>query len=248
MRKNPSAILVFVVFLAFAGLACSLPSGLPSVNIFSTSTPAAPPTPVGDMLSFVLPAYTYNLQPGEIVPGTQLEYVGRNGNAYDVRIDGLATQKRSGDSFIWNGPVAPGIYGNFNLRLTTNIFGGLPVAGKVEMIVLNPFAVELSVPTNRPIKLAYTNILIDYRVPVGRAVPGTTLVYQGIVTQGQGGQSSQLAALSGLQGYPYLAKGDSLFWFGSLRENVVVRYNLRTISYSETELHLTGTAELQILE
>ena len=72
----------------------------------------------------------------------------------------------------------------------------------------------------------------------GAQVPGTTLVYEGEQDQG--------AELSGTNGYPYRALGDSLIWIGRLRGNVIVRYSLRVAALSENSLRLLGTAELWI--
>ena len=95
--------------------------------------------------------------------------------------------------------------------------------------------------------LQYGNLVMDYSVPAGQVVPGTTLVFEGVETQGIGDQSNKLARFGGLQSYPYLAVGDSLEWMGRLRENVVVRYKLRVLSYDERAIYLVGTGDLWIL-
>lgn len=222
-----------------AALACA-PFGL------GAARPTVTPTPPGDTISFLIPAYAYNLQPGDTVPGTRLRYIGRQDSAYEVTINDLTALKRGGDSFIWSGIVAPGVYADYNLRITTAVFGGLPVAGPVEITVFNPDPVALA--TTDPIEapLYYNNIVVTYQIPVGREVPGTMLVYQGVVEQGEGDQRSQLAELAGIEGYPYLALGDSLLWTGKLRENVTVRFNLRVLSISENNLRVGGTAELWV--
>jgi hypothetical protein len=222
-------------------LACALPGR-------GDNRPQATATPPGDSLVFTLPVYTFNMEPGSTVPGTRLEYVSRDEGIYNVRIDGLAAQKRTGDSFIWNGVVAPGVYGNYNLRITTAILGGLPVAGPVNITIFNPSPVErASTPINEEIYLNFGTILVNYMVPQGWQIPGTSLVFDGIIIQGEGDQATRLAQLSGLSGYPYLALGDSLVWTGNLRDNVVVRYNLRALGIDEGGLRLDGTAELWIL-
>ena len=76
----------------------------------------------------------------------------------------------------------------------------------------------------------------------GRRSPGL-----GSLDQGEGDQQSQLAQLSGMSGYPYLALGDSLVWTGRLRENVYIRYSLRVTGLSEDGLRLAGTADLSII-
>ncbi|MCB8942662.1 MAG: hypothetical protein H6658_02685 [Ardenticatenaceae bacterium] len=241
MQPKINALGGFVLLIILTTLACTIPGR-------GSSGPAATPTPMGDTLIFKIPVYTYNLEPGGIVPGTRLEYVGRDEGIYNVKIDGLPASKRTGDSFIWNGIMAPGVHGSYNLRITTAILGGLPVGGPVDLTILNPNPIErTALPLNEEIFLAYNNILVNYIIPQGRQIPGSTLIFEGIVTQGEGEQATQLAQLSGLTGYPYLAIGDSLVWMGNLRDNVVVRYNLRALAINDNGLRLDGTAELWIL-
>ena len=221
--------------------ACSLVPGL----VPSGSPPS--PTPPGDTLTYTIPAYAINLSPGDGVPGTRLQYIERQDAGYLVKIDGLEATKRIGDSFFWSGVIAPGVFANYNLRLTTDVFGKLPAGGPVEIIIFNPDPFEAALPAElaaaSPI---YSNILINYQVPPGLTIPGSTLVYEGIVSQGEGQQATELAWLTGLSGYPYLALGDSLVWLGRVRDNVYVRYSLRVTTMNEYGLRLTGTAELWI--
>lgn len=242
MKQQAWATMSFILLLALAGLACGVP------EFIATPTPQPFPTPLGDTLSFIVPAYGVTLQPGERVPGTQLWYVGRSGDAYEVRIDGYPAIKRAGDSFIWNGILAPGVYTNHNLRLTTSVLGNMPVAGSVELVVLSPQPVELPAGVTVNPTLRYDNIVINYQVPVGRPVPGTTLLYEGVTQHGEGTQISRLARFSGIAGYPYLAVGDSLVWNGRLRDNVIVRYSLRAVTIDDEIVRLAGTASLLITE
>ena len=241
MQSKPHAFIGFILLIILTTLACSIPGR-------GSSGPAATPTPMGDTIVFKIPVYTYTLEPGKVVPGTRLEYVGRDEGVYNVKIDGLAASKRTGDSFIWNGIMAPGVYGSYNLRITTAILGGLPVGGPVDITIFNPDPIERTdFPPNEQILFLFNNLLINYIIPQGRQIPGSTLIYEGIFTQGEGEQATQLAQLSGLTGYPYLAIGDSLVWMGNLRDNVVVRYNLRALAINEDGLRLDGTAELWIV-
>lgn len=227
----------FFLLLGLVSLACTVP-------FIGPQEPPPTPTPVGDTITYKIPppAFVYNLAPGEFVPGTRLEYVGKNGDAYDVRIDGLAARKRIGDSFIWSGTVAPGVFANYNLKLTTEVLGKLPVAGSVELLVFNPAPAEVSSVPTETTQLHYNLITANYQMPPGHLIPGTTLTYVGMTTQA----GSEVAELSGLTGYPYLARGDSLVWMGRLLDNVHVRYDWRVLDIDEYGLNLTGTAELWI--
>ncbi|MBE2221551.1 MAG: hypothetical protein IAF02_08435 [Anaerolineae bacterium] len=240
MRKGNWSIVGFVLLLALATLACAVPG-------FEEPKPNSTPTAVGDTMYFNIPAYTYQLSPGDTIPGTGLRFNDRVGDAYQVNIDGQTTSKRSGDSFYWSGVLAPGVFANFNLRLTTSLPGGMPVVGPVEIIVLNPLPAEVASVPQAENMLSFSNIVADYTVPVGFAIPGTTLIYEGIEQRGQGGQLTDFARLSGTSGYPYLAFGDSLVWTGKLLDNVFIQYNLRVTSLKEDSLRLSGTAELWVL-
>jgi hypothetical protein len=237
MGKQMKILAGFILMLGTATLACTVPG-------FGPSGPAPTPTPLGDSLSFVIPAYSYELSPGDTVPGTRLEYVAHNGDTFEVRIDGQSTTKRLGDSFIWSGIVAPGVFTTYNLRLAPAVFGPLPVIGSVTVNVLNPAPVELPALPQPAKSLRYGNIILTYDIPVGRQIPGSTLVYEGVTTQG----NVKTARLSGLSGHPLFALGDSVNWQGQLRGNVFIQYNLRVLAIDETSLRLGGTAELLIAE
>jgi len=244
-RRGPGA-LPLILLLLLSTLACSVP-GLPPGILVSPEPPALP-TPLGDSISYLVPAYAANLQPGETIPGTQLSYIDRSNEAFEVEIGGQRAIKRIGDSLYWSGVIAPSVFGNYRLRLTTSLFGSLPVAGPVELVVFYPQAVQAPAPVDVQERLKFNNIVLDYRVPLYGTVPGTTLVYEGLDQQGVGGQSTRLARIGGLGGYPNVAVGDSLVWNGRLRENVHVRYNLRVLSLDENSLRLVGTGELWITE
>lgn len=243
MRSHYWALTTLICLLLLAGLACTLP---PISNTAPSPTPVLAPTPLGDTLSFAIPNFSTRLASGESVPGARLEFVGQAGDTFNVRIDGLDTIKRPGDSFIWSGVVAPGVYGNYNLRLATGLMNELPAAGQVELIIFNPAAIEAALPSELGEAIHFPPISIDYTIPLNGSIPGTTLTYAGIEEIGLGAQSNELAKIGGLSGYPNLAQNDSLQWTGRMLDNVFVRYNLWVESYTPELLHLTGSAELWI--
>jgi len=159
-----------------------------------------------------------------------------------VRIDGEPAQKRGGDSFIWSGVVAPSVFASYNLRLTSDILGPLPVGGIVEVTVLNPVVTALSDMPEWPNAVRYDDIVLLHNIPFGWTIPGTTLVYDGVSTQG----GVESARLTGLTGHPLFALGDSITWTGSLQENVAIRYTFRVAGFNENSLQLTGSAELLV--
>jgi hypothetical protein len=229
-------IAVLIGLLLAATLACTTPS-LPQTG------PAATATPPGDMLALTLQAYATNLQAGESVPGARMTYVGRDANNnYIVRIDGQEAVKRIGDSFLWSGIIGPGVHAAYNLRLTTDMLGTMPVAGTVRFTIFNPTPVAMPLPNDLTAYGRYANILVDYSVPLGRQLPGSSMTYTGLVEQG-GVQSAQFSGVSGL---PYYALGDSIVWTGQLREGVYIQLNLRVISLDAEHVRLGGTVELWI--
>ena len=233
--SRPFLLLCALVMLPL--LACG-PFQIDGIGLVGTATPDPTPTPVGDSIHFQVPLYRTALPAGATVPGTMMTYVGVENNAYQVRIDGLPASKQSGDSFAWKGTVAPGVVGHYRLRLATAVNGELYAAGPVDITVLSPLPLEL--PNNQtPTGTLYFNeIVASYYVPLGHAIPGTSLVYQG---------NSELGAnLSGTAGHPYFLQGDSLRWTGQLRDNVFVRYNLRFVTIEDEAIRVLGVAELWV--
>jgi hypothetical protein len=226
---------LFLLFI-LGSLACALS------NLTGPKPTAAPPTPMGDTLGFTVPVYSITLEPQESVPGTGLQYIGQEGDGHRVTIDGLVAIKRLGDSLPWSGVIAPGVVAQYSLRLSPTFGNSIIAAGPVQINVLNPEPVQLQTATNVTATYHFGGILLQYLVPKGSPVPGTTLVYEGLVEQG----GQQMAQFSGTSGYPYLASIDSLVWTGQLRDNVEVRYSLRVVTMDEQSIRLGGTAELWV--
>lgn len=238
--KGKVALSVMIALLVLTALACGVPG-------MGTAVPQPTPTPIGDTFILNIPAYTHNLAPGESVPGTGLTYLGRREDAFEVSIDRQVTLKRPGDSFYWSGVLSQGVFANFNLRLTMSVFSSMPVAGPVEIIILNPQPVEeLGIPTSAD-KYRFSNAVIDYTVPPGFVIPGTTMRYEGLEARGQAGQTTNVARLSGTTVYSVLALGDSLVWNGRLRDNTHIAYNLRVTGLNERGIRLSGVADLWIV-
>jgi hypothetical protein len=232
--RGLSRSLLMIFTLALTSLACV-------INLDGTTPTPGAVTPVSeDIVSLFVPLYSVTLAPGDSVPLTQLTYVNRDGPNYNVTIDGLAATKRAGDSFSWRGVIAPGVIARYNLRLSPTLIGDSILAvGPVEISILNPVPVELNnSPSTAQGPLHLTAIEIETNIAKGDSIPGTTLVFEGVREEG--------ALLSGTEGYPYHALGDSLIWTGRLRGNVIVRYSLRVSGLSDEQLSLLGTAEIWI--
>ncbi|MGB3717349.1 MAG: hypothetical protein WA996_23240 [Candidatus Promineifilaceae bacterium] len=220
--------------LLLASLACAfLPSGPDSE---ATTSPLSS----GDILTFQLPISVLTMEPGETIPYTQLTYEGHEGNIYRVSIDNKPADKRVGDSFRWRGVIAPGVTAHYNLRIAPTFSrDNMLVGGSVEFGIFNPIPIEMDGdPSLGNGLLHFSNIFVDYTVPIGEQIPGTTITFDG--------QEEEDAELSGVAGYPYRAVGDSVIWPGRLRGNTTVRYSLRVVSVREDSLRLIGSAELWI--
>lgn len=229
MAKLMKQFGLLVLLLALSNMACAIP------GINFNPTPPPQPTPEGDTL-FFRATYSTPLEPGSTVPGTRIVYVQPMGDLHEFTIDGLQAIRQPGDSLTWRGVIAPGVFGDYRLRLRADFLGRLQAEGPVEVAILNPTPVEIP-PTQTPeTAINIQGIAADYYVPQGARIPGTTLIYEGM--------RNDLAELSGTAGYPFFAREDSLLWSGKLRDNVYIRYNLRVSSLNEDGLSLTGTAEL----
>lgn len=229
MRNVFRHTLLVIFLLGSSTLACALP------GVNGTPTPPPSPTPEGDTLTFRAP-YTAVLDPGTRIPGTRIVYVQSVDDLHELSIDGLQAYRRVGDSLAWRGVVAPGVFGDYRLRLRSDFLGRLQAEGQVDVTILNPTPVEIP-PTQSPVAaIHFEGIPVNYFVPEAHRIPGTTLVYEGI--------QSDLAELSGTAAYPFFARDDSLLWLGKVRDNVHIRYNLRVEDLNEQGLSLSGTAQL----
>lgn len=229
--KHAWRLLAPLLLLLAVTLACAVPGFNPE------PTPPPPPTPQGDMIYYRAP-YRVPLHPGSYIPGTQVGFLQSSGELHELLIDGLRAYRQVGDSITWQGIVAPGVQGTYRLHIQGSFRGELTAEGDVELVIFNPAPVEIP-PTQTPAgSLYFSGIPINYVVPEGSRVPGTTLIYER--------QRNGVAELSGTASYPFFALEDSLVWLGMLRQEVTVRYNLRVNRMDQHGLHLSGTAELWV--
>ncbi|MEM7799224.1 MAG: hypothetical protein AAF633_08545 [Chloroflexota bacterium] len=216
---------------------------LAGCDLIAPAEPAPVPTatPDGNLIFFQTDAYRLELTEGGVVPGTQLRFISYDENTSEflVSIDGRSTLKKSGDSFEWEGVLAPGVLSDFELILSQLTFGEPFTSGQVTLTILNPNPVELDATLPPPpATFVFEDLDISYRVPLGRVIPGTQLSY--------GGTSDNGAVLNGTAGSPFRRENDSLIWQGSLTENVTLRYDLTVAEITETEMALIGTGTIWI--
>lgn len=240
-------LIALVALLTLGCVDLNVPDGLlPEVElpaILSSPTPRPAPTPVGNSLQFNIPSPRFNplLEPGQSVPGTRLEFVGKQDTFFLVQIDGFAAQKQAGDSFSWRGIIAPGVIGAYSLNLTQTFRDTqLSANGSVVLDVLEPTPVERPLPADVSRANVLRNIDINDVIPLGQGVPGTSLVWEQ--------EANGFVEFSGTMGLPRYAIGDTLRWTGSLRPNVYIVYDVQIIGVEQYGLRLIGSAELYVFE
>lgn len=229
-----AGVLISVLLIA----ACS--NGATTTST-ATQPPGATPTPeITDTIRYTTNNYEALVQSGNnTVPNTQIRYVAKQGDLFELNIDGLQAFRRSGDTITWRGLVAPGLHSEYQLALATGSENSLFTRGTVNATVFNPVPEELQAipPLTEP--GVYSNLFVQYRVPQGQRIPGTTLVFEEVTDQG--------VRFSGTAQYPYYGLNSSLIWVGKLRNDVYIRYDLILAAATEAGLEVTGSAELRFL-
>jgi hypothetical protein len=241
MHKRIDLVRWVWVLPLLATLACgniTLPS------ILSTPTPLPPPTPQGNTLTYRVTPFSAELRPGDIVPGTQLEYRGWDGVAYSIRIDGQEARRVGGNALDWRGVVAPGVFGVYSLRMESGTGETLRVSGSAEYTLLYPQpqpTIVPIIPVGTSDTLYFDNVPLLYIVPEGGRVPGTDLVYKGQ----RNNDTFILEGASAVE-YPDYRRDDTVLWEGTVRPGVFVRYRLRIEALEANGVRLRGSAEFWI--
>ena len=175
---------------------------------------------------------------GDRLPGSNIELVAvADGNA-EFRIDGLRSIRTTGDSLDFDGPWpgAPDITYNVRLRIYHVGNDSIRAAGVHQLTIPNVM------PTPGDVTLGANTFRFPFTTSAGRgeSFPGTTY---GFVAAGEPG-----AEISGLPAgdYPYVKMGDSLRWRGSLRPDIPAEYNLRMVTYNESNARIGGIVNLSL--
>ena len=222
-------ILVLSAFLASCALVGEPiePTAVPSV------------TPPGDMLALTTANYTHTLIENEPIPGTQITYRSREGDNIFIDIDGQSAVRRVGDTLTGTQLMVPGAHVHYNLRLINATFSNPYVFGPVTITIFNPQPLEITnLAEPPPATIVYEGIGIDYRVPVGRTLPGSSVTFLGVDDLG--------ARLGGTAQYPSLPEQNSFVWTGRLSRHAVIRYDLTAVRVLPDELHMRGEAKLYL--
>lgn len=207
--------------------------------------PTVVPTvaPPSDMLSLTATQYTYTLIKDMEVPGTGIVYRSKdeNDNVY-IDLDGQPSVRRFGDNLIGSKILVPGVLGDYSLRLVNKSYSDPYIFGPVTLTIFNPSPVEMVGSTGEPAgaKIIYDGIPIDYRIPAGRGLPGSTVTYLN--------SKDGIANLGGSAQFRTLPEGNSFVWAGRLNAYTVIQYDLRAIRVTTAELQMIGTAKIYLYE
>ncbi|MEM8860345.1 MAG: hypothetical protein AAGD96_18615 [Chloroflexota bacterium] len=228
--KSVFSFLAFVLPFFIAGCVLGEP-------IEPTAVPSV--TPPGDMLSLTTANYTYTLVENQQIPGTKITYRSRDGDNIFIDIDQQAAVRRIGDTLTGTQLMVPGAHVHYNLRLISAAFSNPYVFGPVTITIFNPQPLELTNLTEPPpATIVYEGIGIDFRVPPGRMLPGSSVTFLGVDDLG--------ARLGGTAQYPSLPEQNSFVWTGRLSNHAIIRYDLTAVSVLPDELQMRGEAKLYL--
>lgn len=234
----------FFLSVSFMLVLLQASCGLPNIEmpaLLGTPTPQPSPTPLGNILQFQTGENQYEvvLAPNETVSGTQLRFLGKEGNVYTVSQDGVMGDIPSGNSFNWRGVIGPGAIGDYRLKLLQTFSDNeLRANGTVAVTIFEPVEVERLLPQTDIKPLQFVNMPVNYLIPVGSQVPGTTLIYDG--------QQVGAHLFSGTSSLNRFFLEDEILWNGFLRDNIYIQNSLKLQAVSETGLQMTGTVTLYI--
>jgi hypothetical protein len=172
---------------------------------------------------------------GDVLPGTDIQYVGKTEDGAEVLVGEQRAIKKTGDSLNYEGELMAGVTVDLTLRVTLITEGEMRVVGTVQIAVADPAPQEGPVDTSAPVSY---KVPVAYHVPRDSTIPGSTVTYLGKTDEG--------AELGNVEGYAYRQPGDSITWKGLLRDRVWIELDLRTVVFTDDALNVAGTAELWI--
>jgi hypothetical protein len=180
------------------------------------------------------------INPGEWIPGTDIQLIGLGENGADFQIEGMHVQRRVGDSLDYDGTWRGASDVEYTLRLRIYLIGEnyVRVAGVHRVVIGN------IQPSLQPVNVDNPALTVPYTgsADLGSTIKGITYTYMGPNERG--------AELGGLGDgeYPYRKQGDSITWIGLLRPDIPARFDLRVIRYSDNSLQTAGTVKLKLPE
>jgi len=182
-------------------------------------------------------AFERSIPVGQSLPGTDIKYLGKTEQGAQMSIGGQTTLKRTLDSLTWHGEPTPGVNVDYNLRIVVFDDKVLQAGGTAKVVIANVQA--QAVPASSLPKDALTfKGVVNYSVPQGKTIPGTTITYDGRTPDG--------AKLGGIEGYAFRKEADSIAWFGKLSDKCFLQLDLRLVIYTDGAMQVTGTATLYL--
>jgi hypothetical protein len=191
-------------------------------------------TVTGNDLTYQAPA-PVEIKAGETIPATPIRFEGASDGAANLQIAGQSGTKEVADSLDWQG-VTHGVSLTLASRIVQIDPATLRLAGTMTLEVPDVSPIPAELPANG----ARYNALVLYTVPAGKTIPGTQIGYVGTTPQG--------AELTGVSGFATRKAGDSITWQGQLRPNVWLDLNVRLLRYNETEMTVSGIANIVLGE
>jgi hypothetical protein len=173
------------------------------------------------------------IEKGQTLPGTGVQYVGNSPDGAEMTIDGQKNTKRIGDSLQWKGEMVPGAAVDLSTRIVTINDQQVTSAGTVQVAVADARPEAGPADTTAPVRY---KVPVAYQVKRGEAIPGTTIVYQGM--------EGTHALLSNVDGNGQRTIGQTIAWSGRLRDRVGLQLDLKTVLFTANTLNVAGTAEV----
>jgi len=210
-----------MVLLAVACMVIALPAAC------SLRTGANPTT-----LTYKLPT-TITVPVGNLLPGTNIRYIGATGEDANILIGDQIAHKRKGDSLNWSGKPLDGVAVELKLRVIWYTETELRLVGTAKLVIDN-------IAPHATTALAVSEVKYSgaaaYGMAKGAMIPGTTISYEGKFEEG--------AKLGGVADYPYRQEGDSIQWEGTLRPGVYAQFSLRVAQFDSRGLRVVGTVSV----
>lgn len=170
---------------------------------------------------------------GEKLPGTDILYHHQGEDGAHLIIEGQEALKRKGDSLTASFSPRPDTSVDLELRIAWFTDEELHLVGTAKSSIEDVSPVPGTIPTSAPIQFSGP---VAYGIGKGAVVPGSTIIFEEKTDEG--------VKLGGIEGHPYRKVGDSIFWEGTLRDDIYARLNLRVLQASDSGLHVGGMVTL----
>ncbi len=180
------------------------------------------------------------LAAGERLAGTDITFIGKDGEDALFDIAGMRSSRRIGDSLDFSGSW-PGLDGSSyeaRLRMYGYTGEGAWLAGVQKLVIPAIEPTPGALPTGA-VTLHFP-FVDGVHIGAGETISGTTLGYLGKYERG-----AQILGLPESE-YPYRKTGDSINWSGTLRADVGAKYDLRTLIYGKESLRVGGTVAVTL--